>query len=296
MLHIADDQPRWEKEYKSLVKEQLNIPGLHMMGYANFNSVYANLPTHYHHTMEIIVILNGKQQYLVNEKRITLYGGDIFMTFPEELHGNGYTPQDICEFIWFQLDLSSSSNFLGLTSPYSDYLFEYFRNYKQRVKQIGAKNLGILRESFFMLSSSNMQTKLLGYSYFLQFLMTNLFTHETSADTEQKFSEDIQNATSYIHSHLMDDFTIEDVSFACNLSLSHFNAKFKKEVGMTPYAYITDLKIDTAKVLLKNPELSIIDIAYQLNFSSSNHFSTVFKKNTGYTPSYFRSHHCSDTY
>ena len=63
---------------------------------------------------------------------------------------------------------------------------------------------------------------------------------------------------------------------------------FKEQMGITPHAYITNLKIDTAKILLKNPENSVTDVAMQLNFSSGNHFSAVFKRYTGRTPSQYR--------
>ena len=62
MLYLTDDVPIWKDEFKLLTREQLNIPALHMMGYAHFQTVHAVLDTHFHTNMEFVVVMNGKQQ------------------------------------------------------------------------------------------------------------------------------------------------------------------------------------------------------------------------------------------
>ncbi|MBS6196197.1 MAG: helix-turn-helix transcriptional regulator [Clostridiales bacterium] len=294
-FHIPDDCPKWLDHYKLLTRKQLNIPALHMMGHADFNNASDKLDNHYHCNMEFVVVLNGKQQYVVNDKHYMLYGGDIFMTYPYEHHGNGNLPQDICEFIWFQFDLSSSKNFLGLSSPHSEYLFRQLLNYQQRIKKADSQDLAILHKAFHHLSSENPQKQILGYSYFLQFVMKNLCSKDTIL-TKDIYSSDIQEAMSYVHSHLLDDLNIDAIAEHCGLSPSRFKAKFRKELGITPHAYIVSLKIDTAKILLKDPQNSVTDVAFQLNFSSSNHFASVFKKHTGYTPTDFRQQRLANIY
>ena len=287
LLHIPDDTPHWSDEYKLLTQKQLNIPALHMIGHADFHTTFEKLDTHYHCHMEFVVIINGKQRYVVNDKYYMLYGGDVFMTYPYENHGNGDLPQDICEFIWFQLDLSSPRNFLGLSSPYSDYLFRQMLNYHCRTRRVSKRDLSLLQEAFKYLSSDAPREHLHGYSCFLHFFMNAICTsdHPSSASS---YSSDIQEAISYIHTHVLENPSIEQIASFCSLSPSRFKAKFKEELGITPHSYITALKIDTAKILLKDPANSVTDVAYQLNFTSSNHFASVFKKQTLYTPSDFR--------
>lgn len=295
MLHIPDDRPKWTDECKLLTKEHLNIPAMHMIGHADFHTASVSLDTHYHCNMEFVVIVNGKQQYTVDNKHYVLYGGDIFMTYPYEQHGNGQSPQDVCEFIWFQLDLSFPKNFLGLTPPYSDYLFHRLLNYKNRIKKATAKELSILRRSFNLLGSSGLGKQIQGYNYFLQFILNNICTEDIPL-TKDIYSMDIQESMAYIHSHLLDDLNIEKIASHCGLSPSRFKAKFREQLGITPHAYINSLKIDTAKVLLKDPKNTITDVAFSLNFSSSNHFASLFKKHTGYTPTYFRHTRFSNFY
>lgn len=295
MLHIPDDTPQWSDEYKVLTKKQLNIPALHMIGHADFHTAFSKLETHYHCNMEFVVIIKGTQRYVVDDKYYMLYGGDIFMTYPYENHGNGNLPQDICEFIWFQLDLSSPVNFLGLSSPYSEYLFRQMLNYHTRTKRVTERNLALLQKAFKYLASDSIREHLHGYSCFLHFFMNAICTPDTESSAPA-YSPDIQEAISYIHTQVLENPSIEQIAAFCGLSPSRFKAKFKEELGITPHSYIIALKIDTAKILLKDPHNSVTDVAYQLNFTSSNHFASVFKKQTGYTPSEFRKQRLSIIY
>ena len=80
----------------------------------------------------------------------------------------------------------------------------------------------------------------------------------------------------------------QELAQASNYSLSRFKAKFKEELGITPAEYITLQKMDRAQMLLKTTDDSITDIAYQLGFSSSNYFCSVFKKTLSYSPAAYR--------
>ena len=73
-----------------------------------------------------------------------------------------------------------------------------------------------------------------------------------------------------------------------NLSLSRFKTRFKHEVGVAPGGYIIMRKVEKAKELLGDRDRSITDIAFDLGFSSSQYFATVFKKLIGLTPSEYR--------
>lgn len=63
---------------------------------------------------------------------------------------------------------------------------------------------------------------------------------------------------------------------------------FKKEFGMTPYAYFLHCKMEKAGGLLKNSALSIKEIASQLSFDDPYYFSNLFKRKTGKSPSSYR--------
>lgn len=287
MNYFPDETPVWLDSHKILVKNQLSIPNLHMMGYADFQTSFIKLPQHYHRTMEFTVFLNGTQQYYINNSLHTVHGGQILMTSPNEIHGNNDSFQDICEYVWFQFDMSYfNKNFLGLPDSHGTYLYQQLLQYKQRIKQVSQNDMHQLRQAFFLIASDGSHDKLSGYTLFLQFVINNLCFPEPY---EATYSHDIQVALAYIHAHLYEDIPIDIIAHHIGLSSSRFQVKFKNELGVTPHAYIIMQKIRIAKAMLEDPQNSITEISYKLCFSSSNHFSSVFKKYTGLSPSDFRS-------
>lgn len=69
---------------------------------------------------------------------------------------------------------------------------------------------------------------------------------------------------------------------------SHLIRAFKAEYGMTPYHYLLERKVSSAKQLLKNTAMSITEIAHQLGFCNCHHFSAFFSKRVGLSPSEYR--------
>jgi AraC-like DNA-binding protein len=83
--------------------------------------------------------------------------------------------------------------------------------------------------------------------------------------------------------------TITELAAMAYLSLPRFKQKFKQVTGVPPAEYIIREKIALAESLLAENQKSITDIAMDLGFCSSQHFSVVFKKYTGESPQAYRS-------
>jgi hypothetical protein len=77
-----------------------------------------------------------------------------------------------------------------------------------------------------------------------------------------------------------------------NLSDYHFLRAFKAEMGFTPHQYIMDQRVQRAKVLLKQNGSDIAKIACNTGFASHQHFTTVFSKTVGRTPSAYKQRAC----
>lgn len=69
---------------------------------------------------------------------------------------------------------------------------------------------------------------------------------------------------------------------------SHIIRVFKKKYGITPYNYLLEHKLDTAKLLLKNTAMSIAEISLRLGFSNAHYFSNFFSNRTGVSPKEYR--------
>lgn len=92
----------------------------------------------------------------------------------------------------------------------------------------------------------------------------------------------------YINNADTPDVRIEDMANLFGLSVDRFRHKFHNEFNISPKEFIIRRKIETAKELLLNTNLTVTDISIKSGFGDSNYFSRVFKLKTGVSPSDFR--------
>lgn len=94
--------------------------------------------------------------------------------------------------------------------------------------------------------------------------------------------------TNYIQNHLSQPIRAEDMAREFYMSRPYLSAKFKEETGETLTDFILKEKTEEAKRLLRYSDKNATAIASYLGFSSLGHFSQVFKRYTGRTPSEYR--------
>ena len=95
----------------------------------------------------------------------------------------------------------------------------------------------------------------------------------------------IKPATDYIHIHYTDELiSIENLSKLCEITPEYFRKIFKNYYGVSPLAYINNLKITKAKELIESGLYTISEVASQSGYNDISHFSREFKKTTGFSP------------
>jgi len=105
-----------------------------------------------------------------------------------------------------------------------------------------------------------------------------------------QYKDLIRQVKAYIDSHYTDpELSLNVVAAQANLSASHFSVVFSQETGQTFKEYLTEIRINKAKELLRMTALRSADIAYQIGYNDPHYFSSVFKKHTGQSPIEFRS-------
>jgi AraC-like DNA-binding protein len=82
--------------------------------------------------------------------------------------------------------------------------------------------------------------------------------------------------------------TLEELARELNYSVFHFLRLFKTSTGMTPFEYLTEIKIEKAKRLLRESEYTITEICSMCGFKYQSHFAQAFSKRTGLPPSLYR--------
>ena len=98
----------------------------------------------------------------------------------------------------------------------------------------------------------------------------------------------IRQAKSLLEADLEGTLAMDTLAGQLAISVTHFYRLFKEHTGMSPYQYRLQLCIHRAKQMLHGTDLTIKEIATELHYESSFHFSKVFKKKTDFSPSQWR--------
>jgi AraC family transcriptional regulator of adaptative response / methylphosphotriester-DNA alkyltransferase methyltransferase len=102
-------------------------------------------------------------------------------------------------------------------------------------------------------------------------------------------AEIVENVKKIIENRYYEKLTLAQLSSEVAISPYHLHRIFKRFTGMTPAEYVLQVRIEAAKQALNKQRYSTItEIALALGFNSISHFSSVFKKLTGQTPSDYR--------
>lgn len=98
---------------------------------------------------------------------------------------------------------------------------------------------------------------------------------------------ELRKALQYIHQNLAEPISLEAIATHVGISHFYFCHLFKQAMGITPYQYLLQQRIERAKQLLLQDQQSISDIALATGFSDQSHFSKQFKRFIGTTPRRF---------
>lgn len=97
-----------------------------------------------------------------------------------------------------------------------------------------------------------------------------------------------QRLTLHIETHLQDTIRAADLAAIVRLSVGHFTHAFKMTFGETPCHYVHRLRIQRAQTLMQRRELPLAEIALACGFCDQPHFTRLFRRVTGISPSEWR--------
>lgn len=107
-------------------------------------------------------------------------------------------------------------------------------------------------------------------------------------EIQKRDSTYVWRAKEYVRTHCHENITLEDISRIIFINPTYFCTLFKKEEGIHFSEYLTRYRLERAKILLSDFELSITDVARQVGYSDARHFSKIFYKAFGVKPSEYR--------
>lgn len=131
---------------------------------------------------------------------------------------------------------------------------------------------------------------------YLELLLINLMRNETEKNSseavflpQEQFDERISDRViEYMKEHITERLSVSDICDILHYNKSYIFRQFKKTTGSSLMAYFVKMKVQKAKEMLRETDMSVSAISDALAFDSPNYFSKTFKKITGYTPSTYR--------
>jgi len=98
----------------------------------------------------------------------------------------------------------------------------------------------------------------------------------------------VRKARAFIDEHFAEPLDLDAICREAHFSRYHFLRLFRSAFGVTPHQYLTQKRIEKAKVLLAANEVSVTEVCFAVGFQSLGSFSTLFQKHAGRSPQQYR--------
>lgn len=278
----------------------LNLDCAQLVGYDSIQKPI-ELPSHLHSGFEIVFLEKGDTVFeLGDNKRIYVRGGNFSIIHPNTMHKGEWEIIKPCSLFWIVYDLKSGMTGNGILGqkllkkictafrdagnmvfPGNEYLRRQFRMLLDVMVRYTAD-----RKNETAIAQVRLQLLHILVSLYEVLTQYEPLTHQLPGISDKHLP--IEEIEAYIHSKIDDKIEVHDLAEICRLSVSVFQSRFMIQTGLSPGDYITRIRVEKAKQMLPDPGCSITGLALDLGFSSSQYFSTIFKKYTGMTPTVFR--------
>jgi AraC family transcriptional regulator len=116
-------------------------------------------------------------------------------------------------------------------------------------------------------------------------------SRQLQSSRENKLPRWLARAKEMLHERCAETISLDDVAKEVDIHPVHLARQFRKFYGCTLGEYLRELRIQSACRKLSTSDMALVDIALAAGFSHQAHFSRLFKRYTGMTPTEFRSLH-----
>ncbi|MBR3934589.1 MAG: helix-turn-helix transcriptional regulator [Clostridia bacterium] len=257
------------------IKSTIKILGCDCQYVKNYN-ISCIRPKGVNKDFHLLYIAQGCCHIMKSGTEIRAEAGSVITYFPgEEQHYS------------FASDEVTTSYYIHFKGDNAEELIKDIGIGCKRIVNIGVSSTVI---NIFDKLISEFSLKKNLYEYYCHGLIFELFTvisrkaNSNINDTRFQTTSRLNRVRRIMHDQFNITRTVSDYANMCHLSENRFSVLFKEEFGVSPNQYITQVKIQKAKDLLNDTDMSIAQISEFLGMTNQNYFSRMFKKHTGLSP------------
>ena len=264
-----------------------------LLGRCSFKSVRDGAAMHVHPGhMEITLCLKGNIRYETLGGECQILPGNILVSQPGEPHRRCNNPKGMLLYRLRVALPGKGETVLGLDTSESRMLIRRISSFPKGPVPSSARIRAAFDRLFLLYDSERRGTvmrRLKMRSAMVELLLAMIELPGLPPSPYGRENAKVQSIISRMDSCPERDYPVEELAAEAALSEVAFTDAFKRATGLTPHAYLLDIRVKRARVDLANPKLSMTAIANRYRFSSPQHFSTVFKRIVGMSPREFRS-------
>ena len=245
--------------------------------YYNIRSANYYFPGETDNHWEITIVDTGKLHTTIDNVEYTLSNSQLIFYAPGQYHKQ-MTRNETCSYLTIIFDMDIPER------------------YKERLTNKVFDLNSVTKESIDIFIRSNdfnhaYDADMMMVSIekiIIDLLRTTSNSHKKSSGTpmQQKFESELLNEILlYINENTYSPFNVEELCSTFAISRSSLQSLFRKYLHIAPKEYISNIKLEKSKLLLRESKYTISEIANILGFSSIHYFSRLFKQEYGVTPS-----------
>ncbi len=251
---------------------------------------------HCHTQFEISLITDGDGEYTTKRSKFNMKKGDVVVFSSNELHNISEIGENGLSIINMHFEprflSGSKSDLMG--QGYMNFCFTHSHDF---CNLITAEKATPVCELIFKikheLEHDNPERNLAIKSYLnlIVILLIREFNYKSDEQVPITQLSNMLKATKFIDRNISEKLSLEDISAVAGVSPNYFSALFKQLNGTALWDYISAKRIEKAigLILDSDKDMTMLNIALECGFNSTASFNKIFKKQTGMTPTQFKS-------
>jgi AraC-like DNA-binding protein len=262
------------------------VPGLVHCGHgAAKRALRGGYPSERHDDCyELLLIVQGSAEWWTERSRFKISGGQMAILQPGEEHGGVDDVMHRCEISW------------AIFKPAAGRIANLSRAQTSRTLAACAALPPVItanqriEEAFDRLLEEHRQPDALSPTI-AGAAVVDLLARVGRSGSAQPIDARIRRALDWVETNSDRPVSVAEFARAAGLGMSIFRQRFAAVMKESPAAWLLARRIDRARRLLRNTDRTVLSIALDCGFSTSQHFATAFQRLLGMTPSRYRGNH-----